>query len=106
MLSPKAWNWEAKTGFFWAGACALLFSWSYFRLPEPKGRTYGELDVLFEQRISARDFSTTRVDKFQKEKTELHTMDPAVMMTPMSSAESGKQIRTKHEEERNVVPEA
>ena len=39
--------------------------WVYFRLPEPKGRTYGELDILFEQRVSARKFATTNVDPFR-----------------------------------------
>lgn len=64
MLNPSAWNWGAKAGFFWAGTCFLCFMWSFFRLPEPKGRTYGELDILFEQRISARKFKTAIVDPF------------------------------------------
>lgn len=59
MLNPTAWNWGAKTGFFWAGSCMLCAIWTYFRLPEPKGRTYLELDLLFEQGVSARKFSTT-----------------------------------------------
>ncbi|KAM0790380.1 hypothetical protein ACM66B_003262 [Microbotryomycetes sp. NB124-2] len=63
-LNEKGLNWGAKTGWFWAGLCALCFVWSYFRLPEAKGRTYGELDVLFEQRVSARKFSKTAVDQF------------------------------------------
>ena len=29
---------------------------------ETKGRTYAELDILFENRVSARKFSKTRVD--------------------------------------------
>ncbi|KAG5930429.1 hypothetical protein E4U42_001352 [Claviceps africana] len=62
MLNPSAWNWGAKAGFFWAGTCLLCALWTYFRLPEPKGRTYGELDILFENRISARKFKTTNVD--------------------------------------------
>lgn len=61
MLNPTAWNWRAKTGFFWAGICFLCWVWTYFRLPEPKGRTYGELDVLFERRVSARKFHKTDV---------------------------------------------
>lgn len=36
----------------------------FFRLPEPRGRTYGELDMLFEQRVSARKFAETKVDPF------------------------------------------
>lgn len=64
MLLNTSWNWGAKTGFFWAGACLLLFIYHFFRLPEPKDRTYGELDVLFESRICARKFSQTDVDQF------------------------------------------
>jgi SP family general alpha glucoside:H+ symporter-like MFS transporter len=38
---------------------------TYFRLPEPKGRTFGELDILFEDRVPARKFATTQVDEFK-----------------------------------------
>ena len=73
MLNPTAWNWRGKAGFFWAGLCFLCVCWSYFRLPEPKGRTYGELDVLFERRVSARKFKTTDVDVFHSH--GLHVME-------------------------------
>jgi SP family general alpha glucoside:H+ symporter-like MFS transporter len=63
MLNPTAWNWGAKSGFFWAGTCLLCAVWTFFRLPEPKGRTYGELDVLFESGVSARRFASTVVDR-------------------------------------------
>jgi SP family general alpha glucoside:H+ symporter-like MFS transporter len=65
MLNPTAWDWGAKTGFFWGGICFLSLVWTYFRLPEPKGRTYAELDVLFERKISARKFASTEVDPFE-----------------------------------------
>jgi SP family general alpha glucoside:H+ symporter-like MFS transporter len=71
MLNPTAWNWGAKTGFFWGGWCFLCLVWTYFRLPEPKGRTYGELDILFENRVSARKFRTTTATQFQGESTRL-----------------------------------
>ena len=64
-LTPSAWNWGAYSGFFWAGTCFLCVVWIYFRLPEPKGRTYGELDILFENKVSARKFATTNVDFFR-----------------------------------------
>jgi len=64
MLNPTAWNWGAKSGFFWAGLTLICLVWTYFRLPEPKGRTYAELDMLFEQRVSARKFASTVVDPF------------------------------------------
>ncbi|KAH8704473.1 general substrate transporter [Phaeosphaeriaceae sp. PMI808] len=63
-LGVTNWNWGAKTAFFWAGTCGCVVVWVYFRLPEPKGRTYGELGMLFEQKISARKFAITHVDPY------------------------------------------
>ncbi|KAF7195889.1 Maltose permease MAL31 [Pseudocercospora fuligena] len=59
MLNPRAWNWKGKAGFFWAGMCAICLTWSFWRLPETKGRTYAELDVLFANGVSARKFKKT-----------------------------------------------
>ncbi|KAI4600663.1 hypothetical protein KJ359_012824 [Pestalotiopsis sp. 9143b] len=64
MLNPGAWNWKAKSGFLYAGLCALCFVWTFFRLPESKGRNYAELDALFAQKVSARKFSKTNVELF------------------------------------------
>ncbi|KAI1077990.1 general substrate transporter [Whalleya microplaca] len=63
-LSSTAWNWGARTAFFWAGTCLLSTVWVFFRLPEPKGRSYAELDLLFEHRVSARKFAGTKIDPF------------------------------------------
>ena len=63
-LSETAWKWGAKSAYFWAGTCFISAVWVFFRLPEPKGRTYAELDVLFEKRVSARKFASTKVDVF------------------------------------------
>ncbi|PNS19630.1 hypothetical protein CAC42_7474 [Sphaceloma murrayae] len=75
MINPSAWNWGAKAGFFWAVSCALCAVWTFFRLPEPKGRTYGELDVLFEQRVPARKFKSTVVDQFGSSSAESLSLD-------------------------------
>ncbi|KAI1879253.1 hypothetical protein JX265_002207 [Neoarthrinium moseri] len=66
MLNPGAWNWGNFTGFFWAGICFLCLIYSYFRIPEPAGRSFAELDLLFERKISARKFATTDVDVFDE----------------------------------------
>lgn len=63
-LTETSWNWGAKSAFFWGGICFCCFVWAFFRLPEPRGRTYAELDILFTQRVSARKFSSTEVDVF------------------------------------------
>ncbi|KAG7191364.1 uncharacterized protein KQ657_003485 [Scheffersomyces spartinae] len=64
MLNPTAWNWKAKTGFFWAGFCIASAVWCWFDLPETKGRTFAELDVLFAQGVKSRKFRTTPVEIF------------------------------------------
>ncbi|KAL0943010.1 MFS maltose permease [Colletotrichum truncatum] len=66
-LSSTAWNWGARTAFFWAGTCLLSSVWVYFRVPEPKGRTYAELDLLFEHGVSARKFAQTKIDPYSQE---------------------------------------
>ncbi|KAF2712542.1 general alpha-glucoside permease [Pleomassaria siparia CBS 279.74] len=61
-LSPLAWNWGPKAAFFWAGSNALFSVYIFFRMPETKGRTYAELDILFENKIAARQFAKTRIE--------------------------------------------
>ncbi|KAK7885075.1 hypothetical protein LTR67_010778 [Exophiala xenobiotica] len=56
MLNPSAANWKGKTAFFWGGLSLLSFVWAYFRLPECKGRTYEELDIMFAKEVPARKF--------------------------------------------------
>ena len=50
-----------------AGACFLCIIYTYFRVPEPAGRSFAELDLLFERKVSARKFATTAVDVFDVE---------------------------------------
>lgn len=63
-LGEEELNWGGKTGLFWGGCAALCCVWVYFRQPEMKGRTYGELDTLFAEKVSARKFKSTVVDQF------------------------------------------
>lgn len=69
-LGEQNWNWGARSAFFWAGTCGAVVVWAWFRLPEPRGRTYGELDVLFERRVGAREFGGTVVNPFAGERVE------------------------------------
>ncbi|KAI9642695.1 hypothetical protein NHQ30_008426 [Ciborinia camelliae] len=64
MLNPGAWNWKNYAGFFWGGICFLCIIYTYFRLPEPNGRSFAELDLLFEKGVSARKFASTKVNVF------------------------------------------
>lgn len=62
MLNPTAWDWKGKTCFLWSGTCLVMLIWAYFRLPEPKGLTYMELDILFEKKAKARKFRQFQVN--------------------------------------------
>jgi SP family general alpha glucoside:H+ symporter-like MFS transporter len=66
-MNPTAWNWGGKTAFFWGGVNLLGLLWTYFRLPEPKGLTYADMDVLFENKISARNFRKVEIDPFRSD---------------------------------------
>jgi SP family general alpha glucoside:H+ symporter-like MFS transporter len=63
MISATAWNWGAKAAFFYAGTNLLCLIWCWFRLPETKDRSFGEIDILFENKISARKFKYTKADR-------------------------------------------
>ncbi|RYP93628.1 hypothetical protein DL770_000260 [Monosporascus sp. CRB-9-2] len=67
MLNPGSWDWGNFAGFFWAGLCFLCLIYTYFRVPEPSGRTFAELDLLFEKKVSARKFASTNVDVFAED---------------------------------------
>lgn len=62
MLNPGAWAWGAKAGFFFAGTCTLSLVFTAFNIPETKGRTFAELNVLFRQRTKAWRFKDQSVN--------------------------------------------
>ncbi|KKK22767.1 hypothetical protein P175DRAFT_0471342 [Aspergillus ochraceoroseus IBT 24754] len=70
MLNVDAWNWRGRAGFFWGGLSLLCFLWAYFRVPEPRGRTYAEMDALFEGKFSARKFEDTKISLFSDESVD------------------------------------
>ena len=59
MLNPTGWNLAGKCGFVWGGTAAVCFASAFFGLPELKGRSYRELDILFKRKVPAREFKKT-----------------------------------------------
>ncbi|KAL4976208.1 general substrate transporter [Aspergillus desertorum] len=55
-------DWRGKTGFLFAGMSALCAMYCYWCLPETRGRTFEELDVLFEKRVPSQKFASATVD--------------------------------------------
>ncbi|KXJ85617.1 general substrate transporter [Microdochium bolleyi] len=60
-LNRSAWNWGARTGFFWAGGCVIATVFAWFFVPETKDRPTAEIDVLFENKVAPRRFKDTPV---------------------------------------------
>jgi len=87
MLNPGAWDWGNYTGFFWGGICFLCIVYTYFRLPEPRGRSFAELDLLFEKGVSARKFATTDVNVFAE---RVEDSDLVRIYEEKERAEAGK----------------
>ena len=78
-LNPTEWNLRGYTGFFWAGTATVVTVWAYFRLPETKGRSFDDLDVLFATKVPARRFKGYDVDTFdERETARLRTQHSAV----------------------------
>ena len=59
MLNPTGWNMAGKCGYVWGGTAFVCLVSAYFGLPEMKGRSYRELDILFKRKVSARKFKST-----------------------------------------------
>ncbi|KAG4259894.1 hypothetical protein FPRO03_12544 [Fusarium proliferatum] len=60
MLSNQNAGWGQKIGLFFGGITLVYLIPCILMFPETKGRTYHELDELFERRVSAWKFASTR----------------------------------------------
>ena len=61
MVSITAWDWGAKAAFFWLAFNVSSTIWAYFFLPETKGLSYAELDILFANKVSSRRFTRVTI---------------------------------------------
>ncbi|PPJ51426.1 hypothetical protein CBER1_09338 [Cercospora berteroae] len=62
MLNADQADMRGKIGFFYGGLSAIALVWAYFRIPETKGRTYEELDIMFSRDVPTRHFKKYRVE--------------------------------------------
>jgi len=62
MINPDQANMQGKLGYFFGGLGMLCLAWGYYRIPETKGRTYEELDIMFDRGVPAKDFRDYKVE--------------------------------------------
>ena len=62
ILNPTKGNWKGKSGFLAGALCLLCAIWGFFRLPECKGRTFEELDIMFSRKLKAWEFESYVID--------------------------------------------
>ena len=55
-INPEALNWGPKYLYIWAGSNLILAVFSFFFIPETRGRSLEQIDELFQKRLSARKF--------------------------------------------------
>lgn len=70
MINPDEANLQGKLGYYFGGLGALCLVWSYFRVPETKGRTFEELDVLFDRKVPARQFKNYQIEESSPAETQ------------------------------------
>ncbi|KAL2426167.1 Maltose permease MAL31 [Exophiala dermatitidis] len=67
LMNPKALNARGFAGFVWGTTAWWGFMWALRRLPETKGRSFEELDVLFARGVPAMGFEDADVRALEEE---------------------------------------
>ncbi|KAK4449698.1 alpha-glucosides permease MPH2 [Podospora aff. communis PSN243] len=62
MLNPTGVDLGGKCGYVWGATGFVCFVVAYFYLPEMKGRSYREIDILFKRKVPARQWKKTVLD--------------------------------------------
>ncbi|WVW87131.1 hypothetical protein I302_109188 [Kwoniella bestiolae CBS 10118] len=61
MVTATAWDWGAKSAYFWLGCNLVCLTWTFFRLPETGGFSFAELDILFANKVPTRQFTKVKI---------------------------------------------
>ena len=62
MINPDEGNLRGKVGFIFGGLAAIATVWSFFYVPELKGRTFDEIDYMFRAKVSPRKMGSFVID--------------------------------------------
>ncbi|KAF9773346.1 hypothetical protein IL306_008879 [Fusarium sp. DS 682] len=89
-INPEALNWGPKYCYIWAGSNFILAVFTFFFIPETKGRSLEQLDELFEKKISALKFSSYV--------TDLQQVDTDNYVGRMDANEKSAVVEVEHKE--------
>lgn len=75
-INPEDLNWGAKYAYIWAASnfCCLVFF--YLCVPETKGRTLEEIDELFANRVSVRNFKSFKTTIMAEALKDVESRNP------------------------------
>ncbi|KAF4978565.1 hypothetical protein FZEAL_5098 [Fusarium zealandicum] len=62
MLNAEEGNLGGKCGYVWGATGFICVVLAYFFVPEMKGRSYREIDILFKRKVSARKWTEVVID--------------------------------------------
>ena len=65
-MNPTELNLKGYTGFVWGSTAFVTLIWAFFRLPETKGRTFEDLDILFAKKVPTRKFKSYDVNAYDE----------------------------------------
>ncbi|KAH6608913.1 maltose permease [Trichoderma cornu-damae] len=64
MVNPDEGNLKGKVGFVFGGLALIATAWSYFYVPELKGRTFDEIDHMFQAKVLPRKMGSYQLNRY------------------------------------------
>ncbi|KND91006.1 General alpha-glucoside permease [Tolypocladium ophioglossoides CBS 100239] len=63
MVNPDQGNLKGKVGFIFGGLALVASAWGFFYVPELKGRTFDEIDRMFQARVPPRKMGSHQLEE-------------------------------------------
>jgi hypothetical protein len=69
-INPDQGNLRGKLAFIFFGVSLPCLVWCFLALPETKGRTFEELDIMFQRKVPTKKFKTYNFSEDMEEEQE------------------------------------
>ncbi|POR39121.1 General alpha-glucoside permease [Tolypocladium paradoxum] len=64
MVNPDQGNLKGKVGFIFGGLSLMASTWAFFYVPELKGRTFDEIDRMFQTKVPPRKMGSHQLEDY------------------------------------------